>query len=160
MKKVDFSTWVLYCYPMIGFTAKISNVSDCRDIKEQVPERALVVAILYDAINIFLYPMNNMKGGKQGTIEKRHRDYKFAGQFIFDDKYLIDWGDWVISPRDILEMVDLDINIIRGLVRRKKKEVGYGSIPPNRLRDSLLGKVGDGCRTRSQSKHNNLKGFI
>lgn len=78
------------------------------------PERALILAVLEQAIRDILYP---------NIIPKARRaiEVNSAKQFIFNENYLIDWGDTPLSPASLLELVDLDIKVIRDMLRKKMK---------------------------------------
>ena len=48
-------------------------------------------------------------------------DVGTANGFIFDDEYLLDWGEWRITPTELLGLVDLDIEFVRRTVRAKQE---------------------------------------
>lgn len=45
-----------------------------------------------------------------------------AYDFIFDDSYLIEWGDLLFSPEEIMSMVGFNIDYIRERMRAKLLE--------------------------------------
>lgn len=92
--------------------------------------RVLITAVLYQAIKEYMYPT---------TIQvnrDRNRVQRSAASFLFNDDYLLDWGDKTLSPRDLLLSIDLDIDWIRARVVKKVKKVGTNSHYP--LGKSLL----------------------
>jgi len=45
-----------------------------------------------------------------------------AREFIFDDNYRIDWGDWCLSLEELLDILDLDASYFRETARRRFRE--------------------------------------
>ena len=46
-------------------------------------------------------------------------DLRTAEQFIFEEAYQIDWGDEVRSPRDLLQMANVEIDWLRRSVNER-----------------------------------------
>lgn len=80
--------------------------------------RVLITAVLHSAIKEYVYPTTIH------IFQDRKRRQYIAGAFLFDDDYLLDWGDNPISPRDLLLSIDLDIDWIRDKVIKKQQELG------------------------------------
>jgi len=45
-----------------------------------------------------------------------------AKEFIYDNSYLINWGDMVLSLEDILDILDLDASYFRETAQRRYRE--------------------------------------
>ena len=43
-------------------------------------------------------------------------DYITASNFIFNNKYSIDWGDKILSTEDVCSLLDLDLNWLRNQI--------------------------------------------
>lgn len=53
----------------------------------------------------------------------RHiKNWESARDFIFDDNYLIDWGDQQMNLEDILDIMDIDIDWFRKKTRIKYEQ--------------------------------------
>jgi hypothetical protein len=97
-----------------GLLLPISNMnetlSDCK---------ALILAILHRAIADYLQPKqipcNNPK-----TKQSR---YKTAESFLFDDTTLIHYGDWILTPRELLLIADIDLSHVRDKIIKQHKYV-------------------------------------
>jgi len=48
--------------------------------------------------------------------------YKTSREFIFDDDYLLDWGDLEVSPRDLCAYVGIDLDALREWILADKIE--------------------------------------
>lgn len=109
---------------------------------EYDPNRALIIAMLHNAISAYFYPDSLTHSGKP-TPEKKAKDRKryhaLAKAFIFDDDYLLDWADTPISPSKLLDKVDLDLHEVRKMILFKEEQ----GINDNR-HQPLLGERYDG----------------
>jgi hypothetical protein len=45
-----------------------------------------------------------------------------AYDFIFDDEFLVEWGEILISPEEMMSLVGLNIEYMREMVRKKMLE--------------------------------------
>lgn len=92
--------------------------------------RVLITAVLFSAIREYLYP---------STIQHEYQRKKYrdlARDFLFMDEYRLDWGEWILSPKELLLGIDLDIDWIR--VRIVKKQQVLGPNPRYRVGKPLL----------------------
>lgn len=93
--------------------------------EEYSPERALILALLHSAIRDYFYPEKiptphfNTPAHRKAA---RERYQELARRFLFEDSYLIDWGDTPLSTSSLLELVDLDLKEIRTMVLLKKEK--------------------------------------
>lgn len=79
------------------------------------PERALILAVLQQAIKDCIYP-------SQIPPARRSLERKNALRFMFDDSYTLWWGGYTYtSPASLLHEVGLDIKEIRVMLRKKIK---------------------------------------
>lgn len=80
--------------------------------KEVSDTRALILAIVQQAVIDYLFPDNvNFRYTKNDGS---------ASRFLFDDDYMVEWGDVSVSPRELLMYADLDIDYLRRKVRAKE----------------------------------------
>ncbi len=68
------------------------------------------------------------------TLEKaaslyEQESYQTAGQFLFEDNYIIDYGGVERSLRDILDILDLDIDWFRQRIVRLKRKTPVHRAP-------------------------------
>lgn len=54
--------------------------------------------------------------------QREKDDWESAKGFLFDDDYTVDWGEWEITPEELLDLVDLDINWVREQAQKKFEE--------------------------------------
>lgn len=60
---------------------------------------------------------------KQSEEENDHNwDLWTAEQFIFNEEYLIDWGDEVWTPRELLQRAGIEIEWLRRVIKEKLKK--------------------------------------
>lgn len=86
--------------------------------------RVLILQILYQAVKDFLF----MEGKERDCpIE----DWYTARDFLFDDDYLMDFPE-PITPRALLDIVDIEIDWVRAKVMKRRKQ------PRNRAQGPLL----------------------
>jgi len=61
------------------------------------------------------------------TDEQLKEDWLTAQGFIFNPDYVMQWGDIEVSPEQLLDMVDVDIQWVREQTRKKlKREKKHG----------------------------------
>lgn len=79
--------------------------------------RFLVAKILEQAIKDYI-------AYHKSEDEQEKEAWATAQGFIFDPEYLVSWGDIELSPGNLLDMIDIDIDWVREQTRRKfKKEI-------------------------------------
>lgn len=85
------------------------------------PERALITALLESAIRDYFYPGKICSaGGNKNTLERNKLRYQeLARRFLFDDDYLMDFGDITLSPYSLLEQIDLNLKELRVMILNK-----------------------------------------
>ena len=49
--------------------------------------------------------------------------WETARQFIFDDNYLIDWGNKTITPSNLLDIVDINIQWLRRKMQERFSKI-------------------------------------
>jgi hypothetical protein len=81
------------------------------DIAEE-EARFLIIKVLDQAIKDYILFQNPTNSSEQESLES-------AVAFLFDDDYLIDWGEWELSPAEALELVDLDMDWVREQAKKK-----------------------------------------
>jgi hypothetical protein len=109
--------------------------------------RVLILAVLSDAIHSYIYYPRYVKnyGPQHDTLIKKASE---ASEFLFSDDFRLDWGDWTISPEELLREASMDLPWVRERIRKKlqdcrcpvcmKKEI---KSPHNPLVDGPLRRV-------------------
>jgi hypothetical protein len=79
-------------------------LSDCIPNEEEC--RIIILKIIEQASRDYL----SLYKGKTAAL--RH-NWETARDFIFKDKYLINWGGVIMSPAQLMELVEIDIDWLR-----------------------------------------------
>ena len=81
------------------------------------PEQAryLLLKVIEQAIRDYIALVNS-------TIPSEQQLWETARGFLFDDEYIVNWGNKEINLEEALMMLDLDISWVRKEVNRKFRE--------------------------------------
>lgn len=83
------------------------NIEECR---------LIILKIVEQASRDYLSLYNSKTASLQYTWET-------AKDFIFSDTYYIKWGYQIVSPSQLLELVDIDIEWLRRKIRQRFAQV-------------------------------------
>lgn len=89
------------------------TLSDFNMTEDQ--SRFLVLKILEQAIRDYCAYQNPKTKSEREACESAHG-------FLFDDDWRIGIGDWELSPAELLDFVDLDIEWVRKQTLKKLRE--------------------------------------
>jgi hypothetical protein len=76
--------------------------------------RFLIMKVVEQAVRDYL-----ALEGSTAPIEQYH--YSTAQAFIFDDEYILNYGEQDVSPQDMLGVLDIDIQWFRDRVEKLKR---------------------------------------
>lgn len=92
----------------------------------QFPEKNLILAVVEATVKDFLEPNKIPRrafGSNEEPATARRRLYREAAHFLFDDEYRLTWGEWDISPSELLKEIDINLPSLRKLLRIRKKSL-------------------------------------
>lgn len=55
------------------------------------------------------------------TVPSERLTWESARDFMYDDEYRIDWGDWALNLEELLDILDVDIRWFREQTTKKFK---------------------------------------
>ena len=95
------------------------NIDECRFLILKIVEQTVRdYMALYEIVSIKDEYIQNM------AVTRDEYIFHTAAGFIFDDSYTIWWGDQELTPADLLELVDINIDWFRQKVRERIKKKG------------------------------------
>lgn len=81
--------------------------------------RHLMLKMLEHTVNEYLVLAD-------AVLEKDITAWKTARDFLFDDHYRIWWGDWELSFKDYLDILNIDIEYARKKIKKRFEEKHNG----------------------------------
>jgi len=79
-------------------------LSDCTPNREEC--RIIILKIIEQASRDYL----SLYKGKTAALQ---HNWETARDFIFKDTHIINWGGTIVSPAQLMELVDIDIDWLR-----------------------------------------------
>ena len=93
-----------------GVTFQLDNFHPDAD-----DDRILIYKVIEQSIRDYLLLYNS-------ELVNEQEAWITAGDFLFDDDYLLQWGTWELSPEELFELINLNIHYFRKEVAKRFAE--------------------------------------
>lgn len=84
-------------------------------VLEEDDARFIILKVLDQSIRDYITLYN-------AVSQKEKEDWETANLFLFENDYTIDWGEWEITPTELLDLVDVNIEWVRDQTKKKLED--------------------------------------